>query len=336
MNLKNQNASVKPHVKELKRDSNKYKYILLWSGKFYRLINNTLRFYPIETIMAETRYIKFYIIKLVKSFYKYGIYKDDIEKNVPYLYRGLTYDFKIIDSYNEPGFISTSMSKHVAESFAKKNGSILTFKTSHLPSDVPFILIDEKISGRLHEQEILMLPGHINVKKKNDNIKATYEMNKLFLDIVSKSDKVSGGGDREEEYSKNIKLAGKYVVWWRAIKGRDPEIINWMKLPKKKTEVLDFYNEYVIPYDDTFIVKNNFIPEFMDMKKTIFDKADKKQEITKDELELYSSYMVHMAIYDLKKKHVDTLHYGMFPSMFQEINNVDTKPIEALICKTVR
>jgi hypothetical protein len=236
------------------------------------------------------------------------------------------------------------MSKDVATRFAGKNGTILKFKTSKLPEDVPFVLIDEHLSEYLAEKEVLMLPGMVHIEKKGDNTKATYKMNQLFYDLNNRpSTSIDGGGDidklydlsLDDEASTSIKLAGKYIVWWRAIIGRQPEVINWMRLPKKKKEVFSFFKEYVVPYDESFEVKTNFIPEYADLKKAIFEKDEKRLKITQAEYELYSSYMVHMAVYDAKKRKVETLHYGMFSEMFSELHNVNKHDIESAIIKAL-
>jgi predicted transglutaminase-like protease len=53
----------------------------------------------------------------------------------------------------------------------------------------------------------------------------------------------------------------------------------------------------------------------MDLKKQIM--TDYKS-VSKHDRELYKSYMVHMGVYDAKKKKVMTIHYGVFGEMFYE------------------
>jgi hypothetical protein len=47
----------------------------LWSSKFYRLINVVMRNNPIEEILKSTKYARRYIIKMVRYFFKYGLYQ---------------------------------------------------------------------------------------------------------------------------------------------------------------------------------------------------------------------------------------------------------------------
>ena len=112
-----------------------------------------------------------------------------------------------------------------------------------------------------------------------------------------------------------IDLKGKHIVWWRAILRRPLEVVGTMEMPKKAEEVDKFFRGAVLPHDDKFEVKTNFIPEYMDLKKNIM--KDYKNVSIQDR-ELYKSYMVHMGVYDSKKKQVLTIHYGVFGEMFNE------------------
>jgi len=275
-----------------------------------------MRNYDLDQIMKVTKYARRYIIKMVKSFFKYGLYREDIVKKSPYLYRGIDKDFELEDEYIEKGFMYTSLDLEVAEGFAGKSGGhVISFNTKKLPKDVPFALIDEKIDEYLAEKEVLFLPGKIRLKKSSAGIKAVYEMNPIFNEINKTDFSVVSGGGVIEDASLDINLKGKYIVWWRAIQGRPVQVISTMEMPKKSGKVEKFFREAVLPHDDKFEVKTNFIPEYMDLKKRMLTNY---KDVSKKDQDLYKSYMVHMGVYDAKKKKVLTINYGVFAAMFNE------------------
>jgi hypothetical protein len=162
MDIAKYNASIKSFLidEDFRKDKSPHKYVILWSSKFYRLINVVMRNNPIEEVLKSTKYARRYIIKMVRYFFKYGLYKEDIIKRSPYLYRGTDKDFKLSTEYVEKGFMSTSISLLVAQNFAGKNGgNIIVFNTKKLPKSTPFVSIAEK--------EILFLPGKISLKHRH-------------------------------------------------------------------------------------------------------------------------------------------------------------------------
>jgi hypothetical protein len=304
MNVAKENAVIKSYLldADFKQDNNKHKYILLWSSKFYRIINKIMRKYPLDLILNDTKYTRHYIIKMIHYFFKYGIHKDKLKDD--YLYRGVDKDFLLDTNYEEKGFMSTSLNRHVA------SGNIMMFNVQKLPKNVPFVLIDDNIDQYLAEQEVLFLPGSIKLKKTSVGIKAIYKMNPIFYELNSL---VGGGRDdcfRTIDESAKINLRGKYIVWYRAIVGRPVEIVGLMEMPKKTDEACKFFNKVVLPHDDKYEMKTEFIPQYKDLKE--------KKNKTKEEFELFKSYSVHMAIYDAKQKKVLTIHYGVFDEMFLE------------------
>ena len=269
--------------------------------------------------MQRTIYTKHYFEQIVKYFFENGIDKKGVKEKATLLYRGIDSSFDIEEEYVEKGFMATSTDIDIANNFAGDSGNILRFRVSHLPSGVPFVWIDNTIADHLHEKEVLFLPGKITTHGLNSSgeIKASYEMNPIikdmYMSIVASEGKQSGGTGRSEKIPikpHQIDLRGKYVIWYRAIKDRKVEILKKMRIPK--VHVQKFFTEIVLPLDDTFERKTDFIPEFQDLKQ-------KDDERTDDEDELYASYIVHMAIYDPIEKCVDTLHYGVFDEMFGEV-----------------
>lgn len=336
MSISKDNVSIKHFLvdEDFKKNKNPHKYILLWSTKFYRLVNRIMRKYSLEDILNETKYTKRFLKKMVKYFFDHGIYKDDIIKKTHTLYRGVDKDFKISPDtsvFIEKGFMSTTLNVSVAENLSGKGGNVISFKTSRLPRNTPFIVIDDKIDEFLQEQEILFLPGTITFKNTSSSIKATYIMNPIFYELLKETSAVAGGGPEKLPY---IDLRCKYIIWWRAINGRAPEVVGSMRMPKKKEEVEEFYRDVVLPHDDKFEVKTDFIPEYMDLKERIMTNY---KGVSKEDKELYKSYSVHMAVYSTKKKQIITIHYGVFAEMFNEemFDVKRTKEVEDVIMKWV-
>lgn len=277
---------------DFRRYKSKHKYVLLWSTKFHRLINKILRTNAIDWILANLKYTRHYFKKMVLYFYSEGNYKHELQSKGLYLYRGLDKDFKIYDDWRENGFMSTSLCKDVASSFAGKGGNILTFTIAKLPSDVPFVIIDEQLDDCLAEKEILFLPGVITTKKTSTGYKARYKMSSKMKDIVRNL--LSGGGSEDDlpvSPIPDIRLNGKYIVWYRAINGRKVEVVGRMEMPKRTDEACKFFNEVVLPHDDKFDMKTNFIPHYQDLKK-------KGMKRTPEEQSMFQSYFVQMAVYD--------------------------------------
>lgn len=100
----------------------------------------------------------------------------------------------------------------------------------------------------------------------------------------------------------HIELRKKVIVWWRAIDGRKVEVLSWHPLPKTQNGVTEDFKNIVFPRDDSLQNVCNFIPEYIDF------------------VEKRMSYTVFMAIYDMKKVKVDTIHWGvpydLLPEMF--------------------
>jgi hypothetical protein len=155
-------------------------------------------------------------------------------------------------------------------------------------------------------------------------------MNPIFYEILKEQPMELHGGAISGV--PKIDLRNKYIIWWRAIKGRDPEVVGSLRMPKKKEEVEQFYRDVVLPHDDKFEVKTDFIPEYIDLKERIMTNS---KSVSKEDKELYKSYSVHMAVYSHKKKQISTLHYGVFAEMFNEeiFDSKRTKEVEDVILK---
>jgi len=320
------NATVKAFLLDVdfRSDRNKHKYVLLWTSKFYRLINRIVRAHTLQYVMKNAKYTRHFIKRMVAYFYENGVYKKDLQKMSSTLYRGLEKEFILDSRYVDNGFMSTSFDLKIAKEFAGNDGNILEFKTNDLPGDVPFIILDDRIADHLHEKEVLFLPGEVTTQKKSKGLlKSTYTMHPFVLEVKKSMELRGGSGNESELYEEiikepdtNIDLRGKYVVWYRAIVGRHVEVFNKILLPSTHAEVEKYFQKNIMSIDDAFFAKTLFIPEYKDLR-------DKEDLRTEAEERLYASYTVHMAIYDPKTKKVLSQHYGLFSQMFSEL--FDTK-----------
>lgn len=290
-----------------KKDTNPHKYAILYASKFYRVINPFLR--DIEN-HTNRKYICRFYISFINYFFEYGKKQRDIAKMTKKLYRGYT---KLPNSsFTDKAFISTTEDLSVAQRFAS-NGVVLTFKTSKLPSNVPYVIIDDNIADYLFESEILFLPGIITVSK---DLKATYSP---LPNIKEMCDQIGGGGGEDITNLEipKMDLRGKIVVWYRVVQGRDPDIMDILTLPKTHKGVEIIFRTKVFPHDAYLQDIRSFIPEYVDLR----DKNGKNQF----ESDKVHSYMVHMAIYDPLNKSIDTINYGVFDQVFSEIFDISRK-----------
>lgn len=276
------------------KDPSHHKYATLYASSFFRVINFTLRHFD---ELSENKYTCKFYLKFIKYFYKHGIYKKAMTKR---LYRGYNNNWIVSESFQENAFISTSKSKEVASKFANNGkGTILTFKVSDLPDNVPFVLMDHKVA---EEEEIVFLPGKIEIGK---GFKARWTPN---TNLEEKCKQMGGGGDDDKIDIPNLDLRGKIVVFWRSIVGRKPEVLGQYRLSKTQKGVHHDFKEQIDPRWDHFDSVKNFIPEYIDLglvknKSTVQKRA-------------WWSYTVFIAIYDPVLKKVDALTYGVPDDLF--------------------
>jgi hypothetical protein len=86
----------------------------------------------------------------------------------------------------------------------------------------PVILIDDNIADHLQEDEVLLLPGKMTIKRKNDKYIAKYKMNEILVDHIKS--KVASGGGKASKADKallnmlsipKLSLRGKAGVFYR-------------------------------------------------------------------------------------------------------------------------
>lgn len=312
------------------KNPNPHKYAVLWSSKFYRKINEIMRSVRAEVILKDYKYSRYFIKKFVRYFYSHGVQKDRIGCDI--IYRGYNADFRLHNVVADTGFIATSKLEHVAREFAGKKGRVICFDTRSLPHNVPYIVIDERVSDDLLEQEVLLLPGtlHISNLVATSNLKSLYIPNMEFINAFRDIDN-SGGGNGDEEMmvgdaEMNLPLEGKVVVWYRAIEGRRVEVMTWYNIPKDENDVMPFFKSVVYKIDDRYRNFMTFIPEYIDLLEN-----DNK---TLEEIKRMHSFMCHIAIFDPHKRKVDTIRYGVHEKVFGELFDLSReKEVEDCLVK---
>ena len=100
-------------------------------------------------------------------------------------------------------------------------------------------------------------------------------------------------------------LCGKYLIIYRSILGRKPEVLNYVKCPDTLKEVKIFlrrgqYNA-LMRYHFGYL---KYIPEYKDLD----------QEKTSDNFKKSMSYLPHTAVYDKELHKVITIH-GIMPKV---------------------
>jgi len=306
-------------------DTNIHKYALLWSSKFYQLINHIMRDVPLEKIITKYPCATYYVREYIKYFYQKGLTRDQLLQKYTHLYRGVTRDFDITHDYDEKALMSTTFDKRVAKRFAGEDGVVSIFPIESLPENVPYLLIDDQICDYLLESEILFLPGHIRVRLMRNNLLMFYMMNQEMVSAylnarVTQTDLHQGGGGVPEIES----LGGYWVVFHREIIGRAPEILCKKHIPHNKKTIQRFFYYNVRRISDSYDQIMNLMPEVQDIKKLINDPIKSKIISPKDESLLYQklfSYYTNIAIYDPYKNMVSTLYYGAPSDLYEEITD---------------
>lgn len=295
-----------------KKSTSPHKYAILYASKFYRVINPCLR--DIDNHPNRKYICKFYV-NFVNYFFDHGKTQSEIVKRTKQLYRGYP-RLPTSIPFTDKAFISTTEDLSIAQKFGEK---VLTFKTSKLPTNVPYVVIDDTIAEYLFESEILFLPGTIDVCLKT--LKATYTP---LPNLKEMCDHYAGGGDTTNEYDvanleiPKLDLRGKIVVWWRAVSGHNPEVIDIQTLPNTHKGVELLFRTKIFPRDAYLQDMRTYIPDYVDLR-------ERKNKTDVERLQL-QSYMVHMAIYNPIQKEIDTINYGVFDEVFPEIFEVSKSP----------
>lgn len=307
---------MKELLKDKKLKNDPHKCVIIWSSKVYRNINGILRLkQTIEHLdQKQYKYIKRFLDEFLIYFRTHGIYKEDlIRQKCKKLFRGYKH---VVTSqvFNDFAFISTSKRKDVAQSFKNEKGMLVSFSTQNLP-DVPFVVIDNTIRDYMLEDEVLMLPGSVELSSHQDKNNGIYRVNQSVYTYMMNLQEGGGRENNDDLLSKivipNIDLKGKYVVFWRGVVGRPIDILGIIRLPKQShKQVVKFWKEVIDKQDREFESMNYYIPRYMDL----FEKRNR----TEQEMEEICSYTVYIAIYDKKRNIIEHYHYGIFDVLAME------------------
>jgi hypothetical protein len=306
-------------------NTNHHKYAILWATNFYKCINYILRNNDVKKIVREFKYTTYFVHKFIKYFFEHGKSARDLQRKTIKLYRGYDNGFRLTKELNDLGFIATSQQKRIAKKFAGEGGNIIRFNVKDLPDSVRYVVIDESLRDDLFEDEVLFLPGVIYI---NEKMQVDYKPNMKLIDIFMNqvAPLHKGGGGIKRESLVNLELKGKKIVWYRAIQGRQVEIINWHNIPQTDKKVYEFFRYTVNRLDSSYENMLKLIPEYVDLQN--------KRKKSGGDIRKLMSYKVFTAIYNHDTRQVETIRYGVFEEVFQEIFDTSrTSEVESEIVK---
>ena len=312
----------------------------LWTSNLYSRINKILRNHSFEEQYKYTPRAFYFVQQMIQRFYTEGIYRKEILSMCKHLYKGNngTIQPSTVETYKDNGFIATSMFKHVGCSFASSTtncGTLYVFKVSELPKNVPFLLIDENLDFMYQEKEVLLLPGWIkripaNTSAKTESTKLNATQKYLEYKCMYECDMTTvqnymnkpppkfkeymGGASSMDIKDKLRRMRGNDVVFYRAIKGRDAEVLGVLHVPCDEKAFVRFVRLDLRLALDYYDNMTEFIPDVQDLQK--------RKKKTKQTIEKWMSYQVHFAIYDTTTNTVicidglsdSKLHYEMCPA----------------------
>ena len=137
----------------------------------------------------------------------------------------------------------------------------------------------------------------------------------------------NGEADRLEE---RVKLKGKTIVFWRAIDGRPVEVFGRLPLPKGERAALNYLAENLDKYQREYDSITRYIPEVQDLQKIVDDRGSSDNlSMTEEQIRAANrlfSFDFYCALVDVKSKTVDTIHYGVYSSIFYEFFKREREP----------
>ncbi len=313
--------------------------IRYWASNAYKRINSLLRLYLLDHIYDTAPNVYLYLQRLIRYSQQNGLSNKDVYSLQRNLYRGIDFEIDPDEIFVDNDIMGSSLSKSVANDFANlskgKNGTIFIIKTSKLPNDMRYILIDEKIDPMYHEKEVLLFPGIFEPYKKLSPTSETstahkelfvlYKQHKAFMEIVDKPEPPNtniqhGGMANVITYDT---LYNKHIILYRCIEKRETEVLRTFYVTDKKEdmrEVLQQMKYYSAYYDGVM----RLIPEVQDIMKTARSAKGKRGIAT---LRRYMSYFLYEAIYDPVTKTVLTVR-GMVPFITYDDKNLNEREEE--------
>ena len=320
--------------KKFRNDKNTHKYAYLWTTKFYRLVNKCMRDNEFNQQVSELPHAVYFIKNYIEYFFQHGIFYKDISDKTRILFRGYKLDFLPTVESIHNAFISTTKNMAVAQEFSGKNGTVISFKTKHLPRTIPFVQITKDIAPHSSEDEIVFLPGSIIIGSKYSEYKPNDELINMYR---SANIPVQGGAMTNDAFQDiEIDLRNKMVVWYRKVYNRAPDVIKICRLPHTVKKVKEEWKEIVEDNDERFENANYFIPEYTDLQKekALEPNASKRMIASRK----IRSFNVYTAIVDVSSENVNilTMHYGVPRQVFTEVFDISNIGVaEALVIKNV-
>jgi hypothetical protein len=220
--------------------------------------------------------------------------------------------------------MSTTYDKKNAYQFAQEGGNILLFNIDKLEDDCPMLIIDETMADHLHESEVLFLPGTITIVNNKNNVSASYKMNQKVVNQYiaaqvspPKYNNQKGGAETIllRELEEQSLMGNKWLIFYRSIHGRHPEILTKVKVPKNVKKLDHFFRYTYRNLVEQYDIMMNLMPEVQDIQQWVA-KQGKKMDI-EEKRELWKkmeSYQTYIAIYNPMTNQVETLTYG-FPEV---------------------
>lgn len=324
---------------EFLADSDPYKYARRWSSGFHRQIKRIMFAVSPRVMLTRFPYNFYFVRSFMAQFFEsmelVQTKKDLLSRKVRVLYRGMMGIGTEVAAFEDKGFVSFTGRKHVAEKFAG-NGVVLALKTRQLGADFTAILVDETVDRQFHEQEYVFLPGRFEVSNTSDSGSAGTTLVKYmpnerliqdYMDIplpdIRKISVQSGGsvgtGMETSSSVPDEDMCGKFVVFYRSIQGRRPDVLQSFRLSRDQVKV-----DYEVRFTcrrkaEWFEEMSQIIPEYTELLKLAHDpkvpKARREKAVTR-----FLSYAVHMGLYDPDAHRVMTLNVECHPQLFAEMH----------------
>ena len=90
--------------KRFKKSTNPHKFVLLWTSKFYRVVNGCMRNKTVDDQIQDVPHAIYFIQNYIEYFYTHGIHAKDI--TIKKLFRGYKAEFEVPPQIDDKGFIS--------------------------------------------------------------------------------------------------------------------------------------------------------------------------------------------------------------------------------------
>jgi hypothetical protein len=315
-----------------KKKKDPHKFALLWSSKFYKIFNSSMRSLVSKdseeaiSIFFASRPNTLYFAKgFVDYFYTYGVYKEQLQNLTPkYLYRGISNTLGTSSSIiADTTFISTSYSIDVARKFTNNKGSLLFLPLKHLPDNTPYVVIDHKMKSYLQEDEVVLLPEDLDIRYSKSKLRfqAKYKLNEILVNYIKNKVQMGGGNNIEKDFWQSLQvprlsLRGKVAIYYRCVYNRPVEILHSVWFPKYAREVPEFMATTLKPVEKFLEDSIFIIPEYIDLENELQKCNDKtkREEI----LAKQRSYTAFLAIYNWKTRNVEHYYHGYVNWMITE------------------